>query len=437
MLYKMPENLKLDHEKIKQRIGFHPHEKQREVLTNLNRFNVIAGGKRVGKTILIAYLALKELLTSDRNVWIVAPTYDLSKRSWDYLTEWANRYFPDLFRITNAPEPKIESVYGSKLWLKSAENPKSLLGQPLDLCLQDEASRMEPEIWERYLRPNLMDRQGRSVQISNPWGKNWFYDQFLMEHHDSEYRSFHMPTAIEDGRGNIVGTCNPDNISISELERIKKTTPEHIWKQEYLAVFTEGSGQVFRNVKECATGKLTGPHPGHLYYIGVDLGRLVDFTVLTAICRNCRKVVGWQRFKDVDWLIQKARIKAFAKAYYDPAVVVDTTGLGDPIVEELRFEGLLVNEFKYGRESKRKLIDKLAILIDQKKLVYPPIPELLAELESFSFEKTDNGHVKYFSPGGKHDDAVNSLALACWKLEEDENIDWPAQTWAPKHRSFR
>lgn len=428
------ENVTLSSTKIKQRIGFTPHDKQKEILSNLKRFNVISGGKRVGKTILVAYLALKELLSSNRNIWIVAPTYDLARRSWDYLDFWANKFFPDILKSYQAPEPKISSVFGSLLELKSAENEKSLLGKPLDLLIGDEAARMDKEIWERYLRPNLIDRKGKALLIGNPWGKNWFYDQYLMPHQDDEYYSFHLPTALVDAEGKVIGSNNP-SVSMEELEKIRLTTPEHIWKQEYLAIFEEGAGQLFKGVKDVVRGVLKGPEKGHLYYIGADLARLVDFTVLIVVDRATRQVVHFERFKDVDWKIQKSRIIELSKKYNDAIINIDSTGIGDPITEDLKMNALVVTDFKYSNESKRKLIDKLAILISQKKIFYPLIPALLDELEAFTFKKTETGKIQYTAPGNKHDDCVNALALACWQLQEGEEVstvEYPSIWHTPK-----
>ena len=427
----------LDSNKIKQRIGFTPHEKQLEILENLRRFNVISGGKRVGKSVLVAYIALKELLSTNKTVWIVAPTYDLAKRPWDYLDFWAKRFFPDLLKIQQSPEPKIFSVTGSQLELKSAENEKSLLGKPLDLCIIDEAARIDGDIYERYIRPNLIDRNGRSLLIGNPWGKNWFYDQFLMPNNSEDYFSICLPTAIVNEKGEVIGSNNP-LVSIGELERIRLTTPEQVWRQEYLAQFEEGAGQVFRGIRNVVKGELTEPLPGHLYYIGVDLARLVDFTVLIVVDRTERRVVHFDRFKDVDWNVQKSRIVSLAKRYNDGILVVDSTGVGDPITEDLKMNALVVEDFKYAKESKRKLIDKLAMLIEQKKIFYPQIKVLLDELEAFSFKKTPLGNIQYFSPSNSHDDCVNALALACWRMQDEEVSTeyFDKIVWSPQFTSF-
>src|SRR3990167_10149904 len=166
---------KINLQTLKAEIGFNPHEKQRDILKNQQRFTVVVGGKRLGKTILAAYLALRELFGNRRAVWIIAPTHDLTSRIWEYVELWVESKFPEMFRI-NKHEHIIENmVTGSKLWTKTGEEPAGLLGKGLELAIIDEASRIKEGIWDGYIRPNLMDKNGRAFFISNPYGFNWFY----------------------------------------------------------------------------------------------------------------------------------------------------------------------------------------------------------------------------------------------------------------------
>ena len=191
------------------------------------------------------------------------------------------------------------------------------------------------------------------------------------------------------------------------------------------------------------------PQEGATYVLGVDLGRLIDFTVLVVIKRGERvlgrdgrwftekpRVVHFERFNRIDWNLQKERIKACSQKYKDAIISIDSTGVGDPVSEELRFSALAVEDYKYTRESKRKLIDKLSMFIEQKLITYPNIPELLDELESFSFEKTDAGSLKYMAPSNKHDDCVNALALAVWPLFDESSIATPEGVWLPQEVKF-
>lgn len=192
---------KLNLKKVREVIGFDPHQNQMDVLLNQTRFTTLCWGRRSGKTLLAAYIALKYLLSSNHNVWIVAPTYDLARRSWDYLLQWVpkiNKQIGQTVKV-NKSQFTMESYTGSKLSLKSADQPASLLGAGLDLLIVDEAARVPESVWRTHLRPTLSDRQGKALFISTPYGKNWFYDLKLKgEDEDPVYKDysyFHMKTA--------------------------------------------------------------------------------------------------------------------------------------------------------------------------------------------------------------------------------------------------
>jgi hypothetical protein len=91
-------------------------------------------------------------------------------------------------------------------------------------------------------------------------------------------------------------------------------------------------------------------------------------------------------------------------------VVIDSTGVGDAIVEDLqRYFNRMVG-FKYTSTSKQQLMEGLASAIHKGEIAYPDghIPQ---ELAIFEYIFTPTG-VKYSAPSGFHDDCVNALALA-------------------------
>lgn len=436
---------------IKQTIGFYPHAMQREILKNQERFTVVVGGKRVGKTILAAYLALRELFGVERKIWIIAPTIDLTGRIWEYLSLWIDKYYSDLFSVNKQMKIIENKLTRSKLWAKTGENEAGLLGEGLDLAIIDEASRMKSALWKGYIEPNLMDREGRAFFISNPFGFNWFYDLYqfgLPENRKKypDYISFVLPTAVEDSTGKLIGTNNP-TIKLSELADKKRTTPPDIWRQEYMAVFQEGAGQRFKNFESCIDDSIEikdeskwfePPQTGHLYLFGVDLGKVEDFTVMTIIDRMTNRVVGFWRINRVDWEFIKIKIKQYAEAYNNAIVTVDATGgASDVFTEDLSNMGVFVNEFKYtGNKKKNMLIDRLAMFLEAGKIKFPRIPDLVNEIRSFTYHFTSTKVLIYGS--SKHDDCVNSLAMACWDLNEEPLSTEDGKTiWRPMLRDFK
>jgi len=94
--------------------------------------------------------------------------------------------------------------------------------------------------------------------------------------------------------------------------------------------------------------------------------------------------------------------------------VVDATGLGDPIFDDLRRVGVHARAFKFTNSSKKELIDRLCVVIEQRLITFPDIIELIDELKTYAYELTTARNIKYSAPEGMHDDCVISLGLAVW-----------------------
>lgn len=399
--------MKVSDKKLQAVIRWTPHDKQKEVLrVNDNmRITVIDAGRRFGKSALCAYIALKVLLQPNKKVWIVAPTYDLTLKVFNYLVRWFSICTPSQAKgITYKPYPKIHTAHNSILECKSSENPTSLLGEELDLIIVDEASRIPKNIWEAYLFPTTSSRQGRVVFISTPKGKNWFYYEWL--------RAKELGGAFM-----FPSSCNP-TFKKEEWEYAKGRLPQDVFSQEYEAAFLDDAARVFRGIKDivdpnCLADVIGGRH----YLLGVDLAKRQDFTVLTVIDTFNNKVVHIDRFNEIDWNMQKSRIIALARRYNNARVIMDSTGVGDPISDDLKREGLLVDDFRYTNKSKQQLVEKLSLYIEQGLIRIPDNNILIDELESFGYNMTDGGRIVYGAPEGFHDDCVNSLGLAVWGIQ--------------------
>ena len=90
--------------------------------------------------------------------------------------------------------------------------------------------------------------------------------------------------------------------------------------------------------------------------------------------------------------------------------LVDSTGVGDPIVEDLQrqrpgvFEGV-----KFTSQSKQQIMEGLAVSIQQRDITFPE-GIIVNELEEFEYVVHRTG-VRYSAPDGMHDDTVCALAL--------------------------
>lgn len=383
--------------------GYHPREDQRPVFDARARFLVLDAGRRWGKTITGLNWQLQGICAEGGESWWIAPIYPQSKMVFRKLLSAARRGGADrVLKDVSHSELRIEFINGAVAWYKSGDNPDNLRGEGIRRAIVDEAARVKREVWEEVLRPAVSDTGGRILFISTPKGKNWFYELWCrgQDPLQPEYESWKYPTS-----------SNP-KVSSADIEQARQTLPVDVFSQEYLAEFLENQAGVFRNVKDCIGSVRSEPVSGRSYFAGLDLARLTDFTVLT-ILDDLGHQVFIDRFNLLDWAVQKQRIISTVKRY-GAQLLLDSTGIGDPIHDDLRRAGLAVAGYKFTAESKQLLIEALQMAFDQLRIKILDDVVQRNELEIFEYEIGRSGAVRYSAPEGYHDDTVVALALAWW-----------------------
>jgi hypothetical protein len=429
--------MELDDAKLQEKIGWSPFEEQGEIIEKYDEVRDIrlAAGRRWGKSALCAYIALREFLKEGAHIWIAAPSYDLSEKVFNYLIRWLGIAFPTAvgkgtIKISNrVPQSIGLPAIGAWIKCKSAESPESMLGEELDLVVGDEAARIKEIVWNQYVRPCLTSRSGKSVMISTPLGKNWFFKecQRAKRSEDAIFRRFR--------------SIDSPYFSREEWEREKETNHEQIFKQEYEASFLDAAASWFPNadIEACIGGRLEKPKKGHYYTMGIDWAKHKDYTVITIIDRSTHGLVFFKRFQGIDYATQMDHVVEISKDYNRPETWMDTTGCGEPLSDVLKRYGNAVNirDYRsYTNKTKEALLSKLRIWIERRRIKFPRVDILIDELGAFGVDKTPAGRLKLEAPSGLHDDAVYSLALAVWPLGEEPvtaGIAEPIVTRSPKY----
>lgn len=402
-------DLRIDKAQVFADLNYEPHEGQRAVHESRAPRRVLACGVRWGKTRCAAMEGIAAALEPRDNSigWIVAPTYDLADRVYREIQAIIGMQLKHRLISMREHDRKItlRNLAGgvSEIRAKSADNPVSLLGEGLNWLVVDEAARLRSHIWESHLSQRLIDRRGWALLISTPKGKGWYYDCFRRgQGKDVDFASWNAPS-----------WQNP-HLDRDLIEAERARLPERVFMQEFGGQFIEGSGSVFRNVRECATGAWQQPDRSESYYAGLDLAKVEDFSVLVIMNRE-GEVCFVDRFHRLDWNLQIMRIQTSLERFNSPRMNVDSTGSGEPIYEALRREGVRAEGYSFTAKSKAALVDHLALLLERKEIVLPRPelwPEGIDELEAFEYSVSENGHVRSSAPSGQHDDCVMALGLA-------------------------
>jgi hypothetical protein len=191
-------------------------------------------------------------------------------------------------------------------------------------------------------------------------------------------------------------------IDKNEIEDARKQLPAPVFEQEYLANPMENAANPFGsdNIKACIR-PLSNQEP---VCFGIDLAKSYDWSVIIGLDAG-GNVCYLDRFQK-DWHTTK---QAILKLPRKP-ILLDSTGVGDPIFEELQRSGLMVEGLKFTSNSKQQLMVGLQNAIHTKSIGYPD-GVIVNELDIFEYQFTANG-VKYSAPSSFHDDCVMALALA-------------------------
>jgi phage FluMu gp28-like protein len=360
-----------------------PHINQKKILECDRRFIVVMCGRRFGKSELSQILSISEAIKGGQVAYIT-PTYKLAKVFFEKLTE----AIPFKNNISNL---KIYFPNNGSIEFFTGERLDNLRGRKFHLVIIDEAAFI-PDLesgWQNSIRPTLTDYQGKAVFLSTPRGKNFFYSMF-MKQGEADWQSFKFSTYD-----------NP-YINTREIDEAKLQLPQVVFEQEYLANPAENSANPFGNafIQNC----IKPISAQQIVAYGIDLAKSVDFTVIVGL-DNGGNVAYFDRFQ-MDWHNTKANIKRLPIA----PILVDSTGVGDPILEDLIREGVNIEGLKFTSQSKQQLMEGLAQAIQQNKIGYPD-GVIVDELDIFEYQFTANG-VRYSAPSGFHDDCVMALALA-------------------------
>jgi hypothetical protein len=396
---------------LKHEIKFKRHSGQIQFHQSKARFRILACGRRWGKTKAGAIETVEMALNCPEEgvIFCVAPTYWHTQKQWREFLRYCPR---ELIVDINRVERRILLIGNRYVWFKSADNPDSLRSEGLDVLWLDEGAQISEEAWNLALRPALMDKKGVAIFTGTPRGHNWYFQLWTrgQDKQQVDYESWNFPSG------------NNPYLDPKEIEEFARDMPERAYQQEVLGLFIEDVGSVFRNVEACVKDGLEPPQDSKSYVAGCDLAKHQDFTVLFVLDNNGH-LCAMDRFSELDWNFQQQRILNLVRQY-SGRLLIDSTGVGDPIFDSLLRSQIHVEGYKFTSASKAELIENLSMMIDSRSISFPNIPELVNELKLYGYTKTKGGTTQYGAPEGYHDDCVIALALAAWQLRNDSSLDF-------------
>lgn len=398
---------------------------QQEVLDDPRRFKILNCGRRWGKTMVGAKSIVDRAKKSNKTIWWVAPTYRIVKRGY---AEVLKQLPPDLLTHTPPPDTNFDAgrsvilklKNGTRIEFYSATMPESMLGASVDYVVLDEAATMKPNIWQQIISPTLIDRQGEALMISTPRGLNWFY---------LEYQKGQDPQEPDHASWTFTSYDNPF-LPEGEVARMAADLPQLEVDQEILAKFLAPGSSVFlvperakQQAVKLRNGLLKDPNTDSIYNVagqqvvlGVDLGKQRDFTVIYGARASDRRNVFFERSNGVSWGEQKRRIMRAVRTLKqggasDVMVVIDSTGLGDPILDDLEMTGIDVVGVNFSGQNKPNMVKLLARDLEKGHAFVLDDEFINSEFHAYTMQVTPGGRYTYSAPEGMHDDVVSAKML--------------------------
>lgn len=423
-----------------------PH--QEALAASLARYRVMAAGRQVGKSRLLAVIALHEAFRGpNRLVLIVSAGESAARRLLDECAALASSSPLLKGSVVDETASVITLANGSQIRAVPASSAQ-IRGWPVDVLLVDEAGFIDPRIWQSA-EPSIIARPGsRVILSSSPWGgPQHFFRQLWtrgMNAPDEHVASFHWPSSISP--------LVDDDL----LEQIRQRESPTYFDREFMAIWSEGSG-AYLTMQEVgdavADYEMIDPADanGQLVVGGVDYGFSQDANTLVLL-GVADDDLNWERHPTepvffvahleehfrmpyahfIDRVVDVADVRN--GGFEVRCLASETNGVGQMPTDTLvrraweRRTRMHVAPVVTDNRRKASMFGTVKGLLQMGRLVLPRHPSLLKQLAALEFEITDSGNMRISVPERSgHDDLCMGLghAVSCirpsvgWRIERD------------------
>lgn len=384
---------------------YSPHDKQKLIhsaclLNDKSFFVTVVAGRRGGKSMCAQNQTLWWALKDPGSViWYVCPTDSQCQNVINDLIKSVQNSGL-IKKVNNSKGDRtIEFNNGSIIHFKSAMASDSLRGSLVNYMIVDEAAFIADKLFDTILMPSMAVGGKKCLIISTPRGTNWFYNYYKkgFDKRNTRFKSFKFTSY--------------DNPLIDKnlIELFKSQVPEEVFKQEYLGEFVD-SAAVFKNINELCHLNISEPIKGKIYLCGIDIGMLIDETVITILDFE-GNMVFQDAFTGLEAPELRIRILSVLKKYKPAKTLIEENNQGLPLIHDLKREWSGIEGFKTTNQSKEEIINKLVAAFSSKEINCLKNEQLIIQLNSFIFELTTTGKIRYCAAPGFHDDRVISLAI--------------------------
>ena len=385
------------------------------IFRNETKNIVLAKGRRAGGTQGSAGFAIEHAAPpcSQHGLWVDFSYRAIHRYVRKYFLPFLLKNFHPSTYSWNQNLMLLSFAHGGSIEFGSADKPELLEGAGYDFFIINEAGILlrNEDLYFNTLLPMGMERGGAQwVFNGTPKGRGLFQRLYARgeDREEPDWASFHI-TAYD----------NP-TMDKKVIDRIGRTFPEFVYKQEMLGQFVSDGGDFFQQIEEAVEGEdEERPIQGILYVMGVDVAKSLDYTVVWVFRTDQRKAIYCRRFNRRPWKETSQIIGAISKQYNNARIIYDSTGVGDALVDDIAASGGSISHndcIVFTNLIKNELLNRLSADLEYGRVKLYNHKETINELRVFERKMLPSGAWRLEAPKGAHDDCVIALALGNFAL---------------------
>jgi len=412
-----------------------------------------------------------------RGFWagVYAPVHDQAQISFGRMREKVNSENGQ--SILTDPEINVHIIgnrsdsltfsNGSYVYSRTASPDSQIEGKTYHLVICEEAQKLLPTKVEKEIRPMLTSTNGSMVMIGTAWESRGGFHRDIQKNIDIHDRGgprnhFEFPydIVISEKRRAYETDGNPAHlayekslsVAISRLggEAEARRNPE--FQMNYMCLWRESRVIAVRPevfARAALTHLERARHRGSVQVGGLDIGKIIDATVLTVGEVDLSNPIknpyfgpeadmdkqNYYRKTIIDWLEMDGAFEGYTGQYrrlieyvMDTGVqilCIDCTSIGDPVFERIEAmigDSVICVPYRFSSLSKSLLYKYYLqeLHADRVKYAAGSATQDSSEYQKFvaehlNLDKVDKGgYAVCQAPEGEHDDYPDSAALMCW-----------------------
>jgi len=443
---------------------------QQKWIDDMSRLKIMEKSRQIGISWGTAYAVVEHTApVENKNDQWVSSRDDIQARLFledcKKFAGMLNAAAEDLGSVILDPDKKISayvlSFANGKRIHSMSSNPDAQAGKRGGRVLDEFALHPDPRKLYSIAYPGIT-WGGQLEIVSTHRGSANFFNELVEDvRHRGNPKGFSLHTvslqdALEDGfLYKLQQSLHPDDerMEMDEQEYFdfirKGTASEEQFLQEYMCQPADDAGAFlsYDMIASCEyrpeekwefTGNFAASAKGKELYIGVDIGRTSDLTVIWILERVAgtfftRKIICMQ---NKTFSEQEAVLYDFLAVPDVKRCCIDSTGLGMQFAERAKdkFGSYRVEAVRFSAQIKEEMAYPVRSLFEDKAVKIPKDDEIRADLRGIRKVTTAAGNIRFEADRGKngHSDRFWALALGVHAASDPVNDKFEVATALPR-----